>query len=305
MTPLLKGWLILLVAYPIAAFAGWIAAGFFAEDHLVLQMAGFCFVSASVIFCFSLAFSNSSLFDPYWSVAPVVIFFYLLWHQPDHWFHAGQAGNMLPGRWFGFPRIFFVLVLVCWWGVRLTWNFLRMWTGGEDWRYLEIRAKTGKAYWPVSFLGIHLFPAFMIFLGSLSLWPVLSGGIRQAGITDLAALLVTGFAIGLETKADRQLYNHVKNSSGTGKTLDTGLWAVSRHPNYLGEITFWWGLYLFALAADPGSWWVVAGPVAITMMFLFISIPMMEHRMLKRKVDYNAYMEKTGKIISFQIRKRS
>ena len=64
--------------------------------------------------------------------------------------------------------------------------------------------------------------------------------------------------------------------------LDTGLWAALRHPNYVGEGLFWWGLWLFGLAADPGWWWTVAGPAAITALFTFVSVPWMDRRMEAR-----------------------
>ncbi|GAJ06174.1 unnamed protein product, partial [marine sediment metagenome] len=63
--------------------------------------------------------------------------------------------------------------------------------------------------------------------------------------------------------------------------MSTGLWAYSRHPNYLGEVMFWWGLFLFALAADLSHWWVFVGPLAMTVLFIFVSIPMMDKRNLE------------------------
>ena len=71
-----------------------------------------------------------------------------------------------------------------------------------------------------------------------------------------------------------------------GEILTSGLWAYSRHPNYFGEVLFWWGLYLFALTAAPSYWWTVAGPVLITLLFIFISVPLIEKHMKKRKPDY-------------------
>ena len=55
-----------------------------------------------------------------------------------------------------------------------------------------------------------------------------------------------------------------------------------RHPNYLGEIGFWWGLWLFALAADPSWWWTVIGPLAMVALFARVSIPMMDQRLRER-----------------------
>jgi steroid 5-alpha reductase family enzyme len=94
----------------------------------------------------------------------------------------------------------------------------------------------------------------------------------------------------------------VADKRHTGKTMDRGLWSLSRHPNYLGEILFWWGLYLFALSANPSLWWVIAGPAVITLMFLFISIPMIEKRMLIRKVNYKEYQKRVSMLIPLNFR---
>jgi steroid 5-alpha reductase family enzyme len=74
--------------------------------------------------------------------------------------------------------------------------------------------------------------------------------------------------------------------------MDTGLWAFSRHPNYLGELSFWWGLYLFALAADPSWWWAIAGAVSITLLFVFLSVPLLDRRSLGRRPQYREHMKR-------------
>ena len=79
--------------------------------------------------------------------------------------------------------------------------------------------------------------------------------------------------------------------------MTTGLWAYSRHPNYFGEIMFWWGLFIFALAADSCYWWTIAGPLVITILFLFISIPMMDKRSLGRRPGYEEHMERVSALI--------
>jgi steroid 5-alpha reductase family enzyme len=74
-----------------------------------------------------------------------------------------------------------------------------------------------------------------------------------------------------------------------GAVLDTGLWSLSRHPNYFGEVAFWWGIWLFGLSSGAGWWWTIVGPVAITALFLGVSIPLMDRRMLARHSGYAAY----------------
>ena len=89
-----------------------------------------------------------------------------------------------------------------------------------------------------------------------------------------------------------------------GEVCRRGLWSWSRHPNYLGEMGFWWGLWLFALAADAAWWWTVIGPVAITVMFMAASIPMMEKRSLANRAAYATYAAEVSLIIPRPARNR-
>jgi steroid 5-alpha reductase family enzyme len=82
-------------------------------------------------------------------------------------------------------------------------------------------------------------------------------------------------------------------------SITSGLWGYSRHPNYFGELSFWWGLYLFALAAGQNSPWMIAGAISMTLLFVFISIPMMEKRMLEKKPDYKEVQKNISMLIPF------
>lgn len=210
-----------------------------------------------VVFLFSVAARNSRCYDPYWSVAPVPIaLFWLL--QP------GSAG-------FTTVRHVLVFALLCAWAVRLTANFASQWRGlsHEDWRYRDMQRQTGRFYWPVSFLGIHLVPTLLVFLGCLALWPALSSGARPFNWLDALAGIVTAAAIGMEATADVQMRRFRRIAKASGQTYPSGLWSHSRHPNYFGEVLFWWGLLLFALSAAPFAWWMLLRPVAILALFLF------------------------------------
>jgi steroid 5-alpha reductase family enzyme len=261
-----------LLAYVVAGLvAGWTARAV-GTSHPLMVAAAADLAATAAVFAFSLAFDNSSFYDPYWSVAPVALALYWI----------GTAGAGVRG-----PRQGMVLALVVCWAIRLTWNWLRGWTGleHEDWRYRDLRAQSGRAYWLVSFVGIHLLPTVVVFLGCLGVYVAVGAGTRPLGLLDAVAAVVTAGAIGLEATADQQL-RRFRATATSGQTLATGLWAWSRHPNYLGETSFWWGLFLFGLAADPGRWWTIAGPLTITLMFLFVSIPMIDRRMLARRPDY-------------------
>jgi steroid 5-alpha reductase family enzyme len=177
-----------------------------------------------------------------------------------------------------------VLLAVGVWGFRLTWNCLLRWRSleHEDFRYREIRARTGRLYWPASLVSIHLMPTAWVFLGLLPLYPALAAPARFPGWLDLAAAAVALGAVALEAAADRQLRRFLATRADPSQVLDTGLWSLSRHPNYLGEVLFWWGLLLFGLAADPAWAWTAVGAVSITALFLLVSVPWMDRRMLAR-----------------------
>ncbi len=315
-----KGRLILLLVYLIAfSLAFWAALA--SSYGILLKSAIMVALAVIIIFLGSIDFKNSSVFDPYWSVAPpMMIAFYLMVMAMQQPIDAGQitmnaftgdfAGGSSPGirhpssGWGYFPRLIILSLLTLAYSVRLTWNFLRGWPGlkHEDWRYVDFRKKTGKAYWVVSFFGIHMFPALMVFGGTLSIWVTVVHGSAAMNFLDILAFLVTGFAIFLEGASDNQMRKFLKEYQGTGKIMDQGLWGISRHPNYLGEISFWWGLWIFALAANPGFWWVIIGPVTITLMFVFVSIPMIEKRMAERRPAYQEYRKKVAMLIPWRLR---
>jgi len=185
-------------------------------------------------------------------------------------------------------RQMMVMCLICIWGFRLTHNFIsRGGIGHEDWRYADMRMKFGKYFWFVSFFSVFLAQSVFLWGACLSLYSAIS---KSAPITyqDWIAFSLTLSAILLETISDIQMNNFIslRKEKKTDKVImDTGLWKWSRHPNYLGEVLFWWGIYLFSSNKNNGrnDWWVVLGPVAMTLLIAFVSIKLMEDRQLERK----------------------
>jgi len=88
-----------------------------------------------------------------------------------------------------------------------------------------------------------------------------------------------------------------KQSGNKGQNMASGLWKNSRHPNYFGEIAFWWGVWLIQLSVLPSYWWTVAAPVLMTMLFVFISIPLMEKKLLASKEGYSEYIKNTSMLL--------
>jgi steroid 5-alpha reductase family enzyme len=240
--------------------------------------------ATAVVFLASMALANSSLYDPYWSVAPPVIA--LCWAVP---------ASTPPTR-----RVL-VLLLILVWAVRLTGNWISGWRGlaHEDWRYVDLRGATrGRLpWWLVSLAGIQLMPTLVVFLGMLPLWPALTIGRRPLGPLDALATLVTAGAIAVEATADRQLRRFTADPAHRDRVADVGLWRHSRHPNYLGEIGFWWGLWLFGVAAAPGWWWTVIGPLTMVLLFTTASVPLMERHSLRRRPGYASYIREVPALL--------
>ena len=242
-------------------------------------------IGTVVVFIFSMIFNNSSMYDPYWSVQPFVIAVFLA--RP--WMEMTIAEMI-------------VLFMVFLYGLRLTLNFYRGWPGmkHEDWRYQNFRKSFPGFYWPISFLGIHLFPTIMVFLACMSMLQIFHGAGMEYNAWFILGLATMIFAVGIAFVADEQMKKFRMNPENKGKLMREGLWKNNRHPNYLGEISTWWGLYFFSLSAGYDMWWTIAGPIIVTLMFVFISIPMLEKRELVRRPEYAAYKKEVAMLLPFK-----
>lgn len=280
-----KGMTWVIVAY-VAAFGVSVLTAHFLPTYDPLVIAAVAdLVATLVVFGFSVAFNNSSFYDAYWSVAPVPI---VVW-----W--AAWVGGGHP------VRAALVVGLLSLWAVRLTLNWAKGWGGlsHEDWRYVNLRQPSGRAYWLVSLFGLHLFPTVMVFAG---LWPAYIATTSPAplGLLDALGAVVMLGAVGLEATADAQLRAFRGRVSDPTANIEEGLWRWSRHPNYLGEMGVWWGLALFALAVAPQHLPTAAGAVAMTTMFVIVSIPMMERRMVGRRPAYASYIQRVPMVLPWR-----
>ncbi|HET6694126.1 MAG TPA: DUF1295 domain-containing protein [Pedococcus sp.] len=237
-----------------------------------------------VVFVGSRVLHNSSVYDAYWSVAPPLL---VLWW----WSHGGAEAD--------WTRSVVVVGVVMLWAVRLTANWVQGWPGlqHEDWRYARLRART-RSDLAVDLFAIHLVPTLQVFLAMLPAYvAVTRGGGRGFGWLDAVALGLGVAAVALELVADAQMRRFVRTRE-PGQVMERGVWAWCRHPNYLGELTFWWALALFGLAASPTDWWwLFAGAAAMLAMFLGASIPMMDQRSLERRPTYSEVMERVPALI--------
>ena len=236
------------------------------------------------VYLVSLPLGNASVYDPYWSVAPVVILPLVIGQ-----FGVWNTGTML------------LLLCVSYWGVRLTANWAYTFQGysHQDWRYSMLREKSGALYPLVSLFGIMLFPTMVVYLCLLpALHYIQVGGINL--FTCLGFVLCLSAAT-LQLIADVQLHRFQKQSQNRGAIIRSGVWRHARHPNYLGEILMWWGVFVVMLSTQPGLWPLGLGALVNTLMFLFISIPMAEVRMAGYKEGFDRYVAETNRLLPIEM----
>lgn len=204
--------------------------------------------------------------------------------------------------WLGWSeRQMIVLACVTVWGVRLTTRILlRNWGKPEDFRYRAWREewkKRGMLYFFLRSLGqIYLLQGAVILVVSLPVLVVFSaiqGPLMWYNWLGLGIWCV-GFCF--EFVGDFQLDRFIRNQANKGQLMTTGLWKYTRHPNYFGEATMWWGLFLVVLGL-PLSELVLLSPMLITFLLTQVSgIPMLEKHWAGRP-DWEEYKKRTSAFI--------
>ncbi|HCS38697.1 MAG TPA: hypothetical protein DIW44_03825 [Anaerolineaceae bacterium] len=234
-----------------------------------------------VIWVSSLLLNNASVYDPYWSIQPIVILPMLI-------LHVGK---------FNLSSLLLCAIVIVW-GVRLTLNWISTFKGlhEQDWRYDQIKHQTGTFYPLVNLLGIQLMPTLIVFA---CIAPIVFVILQSPEFTWLIFLGLSISLLGviLEAVADRQMHDFRLKNPNKSVIIREGLWKYSRHPNYLGEILMWWGVYLVCLAGSPSAWMLGLGALFNTALFLFISIPLAEKRLAKYKDGFAEYQQQTRMLL--------
>ena len=234
-------------------------------------------IATVVVFVFSVIFNNASVYDPYWSVQPIVILIS---------FAIGKELTVVRSL---------LLISVIFWGVRLTVNWAYTFEDftHQDWRYTMLKEKTGKFYPFVNFIGIHMVPTVIVYACILpAVYAFMYNKAWNRGTIFFFALSVG--AVIIQGLADYQMHRFRKHR--TGNFIRSGLWKYSRHPNYLGEILMWWGVALSVLSVFPNAWYLGMGALANTFLFLGVSIPLADSRQ-SQKPEYDNYKSHTRMLL--------
>ncbi len=185
-------------------------------------------------------------------------------------------------------RALVVAVLVSIWGLRLAWHIHARNKGKtEDYRYLAWRQQWGKWFFVRSYFQVYLLQGFFLFLIVTPVLIINKSAPTTIGWLDILGVMVWLVGFYFEAMGDAQLTRFIKNPENKGKLTQDGLWAYTRHPNYFGEVTQWWGIWFLALSV-PNGWLGIIGPMTITFLILKVSgVPMLEKKMAENPAFEN------------------
>lgn len=185
-------------------------------------------------------------------------------------------------------------LLVSAWGLRLAWHISSRHRGKvEDYRYQAWRKDWGKWFYLRSYAQVYLFQGGLIYLVAVPLLLINQSSGASLGWLDVAGVAVWLLGFVFEVVGDAQLARFVKDPANKGKLMQSGLWRYTRHPNYFGEVTLWWGIWLVALSV-PYGFWSIIGPLTITILILKVSgISMLEKKMASNP-EFADYKRRTS-----------
>lgn len=250
-------------------------------QNSIVEVGLVIFLYMTIIFIRALMRKDNSIVDVAWGVGFIIIAVYTI-------IQSGEADL----------RKMIVSLLVLLWGLRLSYHIMVRNNGkGEDFRYKAWR-NTWKYFIVRSYFQIFMLQGLFMLIISTPIWFINAGNGGPLGLWDSLGLVVFGFGFLFEVIADYQLGEFKKDPANKGKIITSGLWSVSRHPNYFGEALVWLGISCYALSF-PHGWYTLISPVTITLLLRFVSgVPMLEKKYLSHP-DWAAYQSKTAAFVPF------
>ncbi len=236
-------------------------------------------VFMSLLWVVSLLINNSSIVDIFWGTG----FVFASWMTFIKTFETVGSRDWL------------ILILVTIWGLRLTFYVLWRNAGkGEDFRYAKWRRESGDSWWWRSYFKVFLLQGLIMWVVAAPLTAIQTpGAIDVLGILDFVGIAVWVVGFIFESVGDAQLARFKANLENKGQVLRTGLWRYTRHPNYFGDSTQWWGFYILALAS--GAWWTILSPILMTYLLVNVSgVAMLERTLKFSKPGYEDYIQETN-----------
>ena len=236
----------------------------------------------TVAYVFSLRQSNYAIVDLCWPLSFLIIYIF-------NFFMYGSLEFSILG------------LIVTLWSLRLHIYLLRRYKlKSRDWRYEKLKADWGEKHRLHAFFKIFILQGILAFIIAL---PLINFTHQQNTYGTIIGLSIFAFGFIMESYADYRISLIVKQKKAGALSKDYfishGLWSYSRHPNYLGEILVWIGIFIYTI--HPSTWLLnVLSPLLITfLLHTFSGVPFQTKR-FSSKPGYNEYVENTGAIFPFK-----
>ena len=230
----------------------------------------------------SLKLKDASVADVSWGLGGVLL----------AWLYVARSPVLTPRSWL-------VAGLITLWGGRLSLHIFRRNHGrGEDPRYRAMRASHGRAFWWRSLFVVFWLQGALLWFVAIPVFVAIRAP-QPASLTivDLAGVVIFAVGFAFEVVGDVQLARFKLDPANRGKVLDSGLWRYTRHPNYFGDATLWWGVYVVAVAT-PGGWQTLLSPLVMTMLLLRVSgVTLLEDSLKVSKPGYGEYIRRTSAFV--------
>lgn len=245
--------------------------------EIILSVALVIFFYMTGWFILAALTKRNDVADIAWGLGFIVVVYYL---------YALSQNNS--------PNLFLIILFTTFWGIRLaTHIYRRLIKRSEDARYVEMKKDWGKWYYVRTYLQVFLLQGLFMFLISTSAIVASINYVDSLQWINAvgAAIWIIGFFF--ETLGDLQLSQFIANPENKGKIMTTGLWRFTRHPNYFGEVSQWWGIFLIVITLPIGLLAIIS-PLTISFLILKVSgIPMLEKK-YEGRADFEEYKMKTS-----------
>ncbi|MDP3387228.1 MAG: DUF1295 domain-containing protein [Eubacteriales bacterium] len=232
----------------------------------------------SIFFIIAQWLNNNSIVDIGWGLGFVLLSWVMFLNNP-------------------YPDRLIIPAMVSIWGLRLSYHiFIRNFGKPEDFRYVDMRKSWGEHQRINAFFKVFMLQGFLQFLVAMTI--ITYGSQIQNLILVVIGILIFVFGLAFESIGDKQLKDFKANPNNKGKIIQSGLWQYTRHPNYFGEATLWWGIFLVGIGTGA-PFHSIIGPLTITVLVRFVSgVPLLENK-YKDRPDFMAYKKKTPVFIPF------
>ncbi len=248
---------------------------------MYLETLGVLVAFFTIVFIIGQILHDNSIVDIGWGAGFVVSALYTFWRNPE----AGLKASIIT-------------LAVTIWGLRLAIHIAKRNIGKpEDYRYVNMRKRWGDKYVLVkAFVNVYLLQCIIQFIVTL---PVIYGNTtmqQELYWFNIVGIGIWGIGFFFEAYGDYQLKVFKNNPENKGRLMTTGLWALTRHPNYFGDAAMWFGIFFIAISSQNGLW-ILVGPALMTFFLRYVSGVRLLEKKYANRPDYAAYKKRTNSFL--------